>query len=431
MSVSVSVVLVLKKENEDVNFLLWTAVPASLAAFHETVSLQIKTALLPGCSFVLKYKKKDSHLTFELCEDEDVKTVLSDPSSFEILAFPTKISENISLQHKQDLVSSPNIHFDCNTPQIHQIDVSYEKEGETFYSRVQLSPMQISDTSHFIAALEDFIGFEVSKVYYINSAANKRYFLNKSSNVHNLIHQYFDFTAERETKTTNPTQTNNNNFTNYSALANLNESKSSLLKPGCRLPVPASNLFLKDWLCNLGKLHHESFLSLSISQLASHRMFCDGEIAKNLVRILSAHMSHTFLSFDCLVEGEGWTDGFLTALNNCRIVIILCSEKALEHTMKAHQESDDMLLEWEIAMELRKENQIEVIPYFVDSVLTVEIDGKSETVSKPLNMFDWNQYPDEYHAHSLSPKKMTIRQLLNELFRIQAGQINPLNKINL
>jgi hypothetical protein len=177
-------------------------------------------------------------------------------------------------------------------------------------------------------------------------------------------------------------------------------------------------------------------------------MFCDGEIAKSLVRILSAHKSHIFLSFDCLVEGEEWTNGFLTALNNCRIVVILCSERALEHIMIANQEKDDMLLEvfwadyciirfnyswkqWEIAMEFRKTNQIEVIPYLVDSVLTAEIDGKSEIVSKPFNKFDWNQYPDEYHAHPLSPKKMTIRQLLNDIFRIQAGQINPLNKINL
>ncbi|KAJ1554297.1 hypothetical protein HK096_004211, partial [Nowakowskiella sp. JEL0078] len=167
MSVSpVSVVLVLKKENQEVNFLLWTAVPASLDTFHETVSLKIKKALPPGCSFTLKYKKKDSNLTFELCDDEDVKTVLSEPSSFEILAFPTKISENISLQHKQELLSSPTIYFDCNTPQIHQIDVSFVKDGETFYSRVQLSPIQISDTSHFIAALEAILGFEVSKVYY-------------------------------------------------------------------------------------------------------------------------------------------------------------------------------------------------------------------------------------------------------------------------
>ncbi|KAJ1545691.1 hypothetical protein HK096_006103, partial [Nowakowskiella sp. JEL0078] len=62
--------------------------------------------------------------------------------------------------------------------------------------------------------------------------------------------------------------------------------------------------------------------------------------------------------------------------------------------------------------------------------MTVEIDGKSEIVSKPFNKFDWNLYPDEYHAHSLSPNKMTIRKFLNELFRIQAGQINPLHKIN-
>ncbi|KAJ1569823.1 hypothetical protein HK096_000867, partial [Nowakowskiella sp. JEL0078] len=114
MSVSVAVVLVLKKENQDVNFLLWTAVPASLDTFHETVSLKIKKALPPGCSFTLKYKKKDSNLTFELCDDEDVKTVLSQPSTFEVLPFPTAISGNISLHYNQELVSSLVTTVHCN-----------------------------------------------------------------------------------------------------------------------------------------------------------------------------------------------------------------------------------------------------------------------------------------------------------------------------
>ncbi|KAJ1530114.1 hypothetical protein HK096_008363, partial [Nowakowskiella sp. JEL0078] len=108
MSVSpVSIVLILKKENQDLNFLIWIAVPATLAAFDEKISLKIKRALPPGCTFTLKYKKKGSNLIFELCDDEDVAMMLLDPSSFEILAFPTKISENNSLQHNPELEPSP------------------------------------------------------------------------------------------------------------------------------------------------------------------------------------------------------------------------------------------------------------------------------------------------------------------------------------
>ncbi|KAJ1550653.1 hypothetical protein HK096_005740, partial [Nowakowskiella sp. JEL0078] len=89
MSVStVSVVLILKKENEDVNFRLRTAFPSTLAAFREKILLKIKEDLPPGYTFTLKYKSNPSNQTFELCDDEDFETVLLEPATFEILVFP-------------------------------------------------------------------------------------------------------------------------------------------------------------------------------------------------------------------------------------------------------------------------------------------------------------------------------------------------------
>ncbi|KAJ1558197.1 hypothetical protein HK096_003032 [Nowakowskiella sp. JEL0078] len=118
MSVStVSVVLVLKKENEDVSFRLRTAFPSTFAAFREKILLKIKEDLPPGYTFTLKYKNKVENQTFELRDDEDFESVLLEPFSVEIHAFPTKISEDISLQYNPELASSlvPTIHFDCNS----------------------------------------------------------------------------------------------------------------------------------------------------------------------------------------------------------------------------------------------------------------------------------------------------------------------------
>ncbi|KAJ1565375.1 hypothetical protein HK096_003153, partial [Nowakowskiella sp. JEL0078] len=97
MSVStVSVVLVLKNENQDEYFLLESDFPSTFAAFREKVLLKIGEDLPPGFTFTLKYKKNDSHLTFKLRDEEDVKRVLSEPSSFEIFVFPSP-TDNISL----------------------------------------------------------------------------------------------------------------------------------------------------------------------------------------------------------------------------------------------------------------------------------------------------------------------------------------------
>ncbi|KAJ1558294.1 hypothetical protein HK096_002463, partial [Nowakowskiella sp. JEL0078] len=152
---AVSIVLILKKESEDVNFLLRSVFPSTLAAFRQKVSLKIKEDLPPGCAFTLKYRSKISKLTFKLCDDEDLQRVLSDPSSFEILIFPSKPPENIFLPNNLSLATP--VLFDCNAQQFHQIEVSYLQEGETFYSQVHLSPIQICDTSHFIAAIEKFV----------------------------------------------------------------------------------------------------------------------------------------------------------------------------------------------------------------------------------------------------------------------------------
>ncbi|KAJ1557645.1 hypothetical protein HK096_006104, partial [Nowakowskiella sp. JEL0078] len=101
MSVSVSVVLVLKKENGDEHFMLDSEFPSTFAAFREKVLLKIEQELPPGFTFMLKYKSNHSHQTFKLCDDGDVKRVLSEPSSFEILAFPTKSPENAAESPQQ------------------------------------------------------------------------------------------------------------------------------------------------------------------------------------------------------------------------------------------------------------------------------------------------------------------------------------------
>ncbi|KAJ1547335.1 hypothetical protein HK096_003357, partial [Nowakowskiella sp. JEL0078] len=96
MGNSVSIDLVLKKENEEENFVLQSADTSNFASICKKISLKIEQDLPPGYTFTLKYKKKASDRTYKLCDDEDVKRILSEPSSFEILVFPSP-PENISI----------------------------------------------------------------------------------------------------------------------------------------------------------------------------------------------------------------------------------------------------------------------------------------------------------------------------------------------
>ncbi|KAJ1560248.1 hypothetical protein HK096_009447 [Nowakowskiella sp. JEL0078] len=181
-----SIVLILKKESGEPKFFrLRTAFLSNFAAFREKVFLKIKEYLPPGYTFTLKYKSKVENQTYELRDDEDFETVLSEPSSFEILAYP-KASEHPIYDILLTIFKAPKT----------QIDVSYLKDAETINTKVNLSQNQTCDYTHFIAAIEDSLGFEVSDVSYVNSATNEKSRLNYSSLINNFIHLHYKFVVE-------------------------------------------------------------------------------------------------------------------------------------------------------------------------------------------------------------------------------------------
>ncbi|KAJ1551140.1 hypothetical protein HK096_002923, partial [Nowakowskiella sp. JEL0078] len=101
MSVS-DIVLILKKENGELKFQV-SAVPSSFSTFQGKVFSKIKKDLPPGWKFTLKYKNKVSKQIFKMQDDEDVERVLSEPSSFEILVFPSDTPDNIVAVTKKSI----------------------------------------------------------------------------------------------------------------------------------------------------------------------------------------------------------------------------------------------------------------------------------------------------------------------------------------
>ncbi|KAI9328214.1 hypothetical protein DFJ73DRAFT_128863 [Zopfochytrium polystomum] len=127
---------------------------------------------------------------------------------------------------------------------------------------------------------------------------------------------------------------------------------------------------------------------------------------------------HPFLDVNCLRLGESWEAGFVTGLTGSAIVILLCSDLGMAHMRRADREEDNVLLEWEIALELKQERGIPILPIFL-SVPT-------PNGATPFSMFGAvNTFPDELHAHRLSPRRQTVRQTIQEIFALQGTEVSP------
>ncbi|KAJ3040645.1 hypothetical protein HDV00_010670 [Rhizophlyctis rosea] len=88
-----------------------------------------------------------------------------------------------------------------------------------------------------------------------------------------------------------------------------------------------------------------------------------------------------------------------------------------------------MLLEWELAVEKLNRSEADVLPILVGQKKDI-ITNQGETLTVYRRFFDdfrnsLDQFPDEFHVHPKSPKRHTIRGLLETLLNLQAIQRLP------
>ena len=126
---------------------------------------------------------------------------------------------------------------------------------------------------------------------------------------------------------------------------------------------------------------------------------------------LPGHKRHPRIFLDklCLVPGESWNDGFLYGLQRSAMAILLISQDGLKKIQRAASEpGDNLLLEYEFALQARSEGKMKVLPIFVDNA-----DGTK------FNSFASSEYPDEKHMHSKSTTSKTVRATMKDLFSLQ------------
>ncbi|KAI9329123.1 hypothetical protein DFJ73DRAFT_112403 [Zopfochytrium polystomum] len=115
-----------------------------------------------------------------------------------------------------------------------------------------------------------------------------------------------------------------------------------------------TDLIPDNWKCKVNLQKHPIFIS--------YRQACDGAVANELffgikLALLEDYISrgvtkdsfqdfqHAFLDVKCLSHGQPWGVNFMSGLFHSGVVLLLCSDKAMERMQTADQTPDNVLLE--------------------------------------------------------------------------------------
>jgi ankyrin repeat protein len=175
-----------------------------------------------------------------------------------------------------------------------------------------------------------------------------------------------------------------------------------------------------QWRCkHHGLLSHNFFVN--------YRVNADAQLAETLAMGLasaSAHPEYTspltaFFDKHCLVVGDGWEQGFLNCIRTADVIVLLVSEAALSGIRNAHLRPDNVLLEYECALDLSSSKSATVFPVLLGSFVSFE----GQQLYKKFSAFDTSVYADAPHAHPRSG--LNVRQTMKNLFGLQGKFVQP------
>jgi len=143
------------------------------------------------------------------------------------------------------------------------------------------------------------------------------------------------------------------------------------------------------WKCKKHKItKHDVFIN--------YRVKTEKDLATKLFYALSAEARsdgknfRPFLDAQCLNDGEDWEIGFLNGLENSAVMILLISEDGIKGIEGADKWQDNVLLEYEYAIEKNEKGTALLLPMLIGKY----VDGG---LFKPFNAFGTSQYPDAKH----------------------------------
>ncbi|KAI9323054.1 WD40-repeat-containing domain protein [Zopfochytrium polystomum] len=177
------------------------------------------------------------------------------------------------------------------------------------------------------------------------------------------------------------------------------------------------------WVCATGHSNHDFFLS--------HRQSSESSFVETVFYHVASTLPgcHSYWDRKCIRPGERWVSDFITGLSNSKIAVLFCSEAALQKVKQADLYPDNMLLEWELALKLSElpEYRIQLALVLVgqETAMVDPVSGVSQLVLRDFNLFNHNLFPDNKHAHPLSPKELTVRQVVKRVLDLQGIKGDP------
>ncbi|KAI9204595.1 uncharacterized protein BJ171DRAFT_98373 [Polychytrium aggregatum] len=154
----------------------------------------------------------------------------------------------------------------------------------------------------------------------------------------------------------------------------------------------------------------------------SYRVLSEEVSTSRLFAQLNKNGYHAYWDKNCLSDGINWESGFINGIVRSKIVVLMCSEKAMERVMTAHVTPDNYFLEWELALEHVDDPSAKamLLPILIASQVTIDSDVYFKRYFPSFESF-----PNSYAAHVQSPRRRTIRGTIEEVFKLQALSATP------
>jgi len=171
-----------------------------------------------------------------------------------------------------------------------------------------------------------------------------------------------------------------------------------------------------SWECKKHSLQaHDIFIN--------YRVSTESPLARELFKDLSGRTRSdgkpisVFLDQFCLNESESWELGFLNGLKNAALIVLLISEPGIEGITNADKWQDNVLLEYEYALEKHEDKKALVLPVLVSKKKSIQDGDKKRDMIAPFNGFGMT-FPDAEHKVKHGKGK-NVKDTMSQLFQIQ------------
>ena len=158
----------------------------------------------------------------------------------------------------------------------------------------------------------------------------------------------------------------------------------------------------------------------------NYRVRSDSSTAEKLCYRLMAEDASLRIFWDKkdLKDGEPWEKGFREGLQQSRKIMTLVSREAIASIKTlARGRQDNVLLEYELAIDNWETDDTFIVPVFVGEYIS---SGGQRALAK-FSDFDVSAYPD-FHSPTCSHR--TIRETMGKLFQIQGIHLDPEDMIS-